>query len=305
MFPMTDLDLDEEASHYMPEERLESWEQYDEKVMVSTMGWLSSSFFHLYSHFTVCFRNMVKPWLKYQFYSFWNLHCLCTPSTPKQNITTLNTRYENYTLLCNEPYFRSTLLTESKELFKLSLEPGSMLTLVMLCTCNGRLTWITSLRFWNKCHRVCAVSPLMSVLLSTQPTTFNWRRRFTVKLVSTLFWIRLVMEVSLVWLELSVNHFKGLFSERHLEEINECTYDPPYAGKGATPGWAAGSTKQVKQITDGIPTETESYDSDYGYDDGYEYDYRKKRKRRFDMGGIYGGGKSVYQRLCRLFWTVF
>ena len=113
------------------------------------------------------------------------------------------------------------------------------------------------------------------------------------------------MEVSLVWLELSVNHFKGLFSERHLEEINECTYDPPYAGKGATPGWAAGSTKQVKQITDGIPTETESYDSDYGYDDGYEYDYRKKRKRRFDMGGIYGGGKSVYQRLCRLFWTVF
>ena len=96
------------------------------------------------------------------------------------------------------------------------------------------------------------------------------------------------MEVSLVCVELSVNHFKGLFSERHLEEINECTYDPPYAGKGATPGWAAGSTKQVKQITDGIPTETESYDSDYGYDDGYEYDYRKKRKRRFDMGGIYG-----------------
>ena len=36
MFPMTDLDLDEEASHYMPEERLESWEEYDEKVMVST-----------------------------------------------------------------------------------------------------------------------------------------------------------------------------------------------------------------------------------------------------------------------------
>ena len=31
---MTDLDLDEEAAHYMPEERLESWEEYDEKVMV-------------------------------------------------------------------------------------------------------------------------------------------------------------------------------------------------------------------------------------------------------------------------------
>ena len=36
MFPMTDLDLDEEAAHYMPEERLESWEEYDEKVMVRT-----------------------------------------------------------------------------------------------------------------------------------------------------------------------------------------------------------------------------------------------------------------------------
>ena len=35
MFPMTELDLDEEAAHYMPEERLETWEEYDEKVMVS------------------------------------------------------------------------------------------------------------------------------------------------------------------------------------------------------------------------------------------------------------------------------
>ena len=34
---MTDLDLDEEAAHYMPEERLESWEEYDEKVMVRTL----------------------------------------------------------------------------------------------------------------------------------------------------------------------------------------------------------------------------------------------------------------------------
>ena len=35
MFPMTDLDLDEEAAHYMPDDRLESWEEYDEKVLVS------------------------------------------------------------------------------------------------------------------------------------------------------------------------------------------------------------------------------------------------------------------------------
>ena len=36
MFPMTDLDLDEEAAHYMPDDRLESWEEYDEKVLVSS-----------------------------------------------------------------------------------------------------------------------------------------------------------------------------------------------------------------------------------------------------------------------------
>ena len=33
---MTDLDLDEEAAHYMPDDRLESWEEYDEKVLVSS-----------------------------------------------------------------------------------------------------------------------------------------------------------------------------------------------------------------------------------------------------------------------------
>ena len=37
MFPMTDLDLDEEAAHYMPEDRLETWEEYDEKVLVCSI----------------------------------------------------------------------------------------------------------------------------------------------------------------------------------------------------------------------------------------------------------------------------
>lgn len=34
MHPMTGLDLDEEAAHYMPEERLVEWEEYDEKIEV-------------------------------------------------------------------------------------------------------------------------------------------------------------------------------------------------------------------------------------------------------------------------------
>ena len=81
--------------------------------------------------------------------------------------------------------------------------------------------------------------------------------------------------------------YLGLFSERSLEDINECTYDPPYVGKGSAPGWAAGSSKQVEQITDGIPDYSAPASDDYGGYDDYAYDYRRKRsagrQKRFDM----------------------
>ena len=91
------------------------------------------------------------------------------------------------------------------------------------------------------------------------------------------------------------NNDSGIFSERLLEEINECTYDPPYVGKGSNPGWAAGSGKTVNQVTDGIPTYTASEYGDESYDDDYAYDYRRRRdvgnrKRRYDMNS-YGGGE--------------
>ena len=54
MFPMTNLDLDEEAAHYMPEDRLETWEEYDEKVLVSFLY----CYYLLYIYFIL--RNMVK-----------------------------------------------------------------------------------------------------------------------------------------------------------------------------------------------------------------------------------------------------
>ena len=86
-----------------------------------------------------------------------------------------------------------------------------------------------------------------------------------------------------------LNLNSGLFSERSLEDINECTYDPPYVGKGSAPGWAAGSSKQVEQITDGIPDYSAPASDDYGgYGDDYAYDYRRRRsagrQKRFDMG---------------------
>lgn len=92
----------------------------------------------------------------------------------------------------------------------------------------------------------------------------------------------------LVFLRNVLNFNLGLFSERSLEDINECTYDPPYVGKGSAPGWAAGSSKQVEQITDGIPDYSAPASDDYGgYGDDYAYDYRRRRsagrQKRFDM----------------------
>lgn len=67
----------------------------------------------------------------------------------------------------------------------------------------------------------------------------------------------------------------GLFSERTLEEINECTYDPPFVAKGSPPGWADGSKNKVNQKTDGVP-DMPAPGSEYEYDE-YAYDYRRRR----------------------------
>ena len=139
----------------------------------------------------------------------------------------------------------------------------------------------------------------MLVHLLIQLTIFNWPPKSIVKLVLISFLIHLVTEVRLhfnirpydigiILLRNVLNLNSGLFSERSLEDINECTYDPPYVGKGSAPGWAAGSSKQVEQITDGIPDYSAPASDDYGgYGDDYAYDYRRRRsagrQKRFDM----------------------
>lgn len=77
----------------------------------------------------------------------------------------------------------------------------------------------------------------------------------------------------------------GLFSERSLEEINECTYDPPYVKKGHPPGWGDGSKRKVNQVTTGIP-DMPAPGADYGssYDYGASYDYRKRRETMEEVG---------------------
>ena len=87
-----------------------------------------------------------------------------------------------------------------------------------------------------------------------------------------------------------------------MEDINECTYDPPYVGKGSSPGWAAGSSKNVEQITEGIPDySAAAADSDYDEDYGEYYDYRKRRsagrQKRFDMAGGYDGKILILTQL--------
>ena len=72
----------------------------------------------------------------------------------------------------------------------------------------------------------------------------------------------------------------GLFSERTLEEINECTYDPPHVDKGSPPGWAGGSKNKVEQKTSGIPDISAIDDhgaDEYSYEEYESYDYRKRR----------------------------
>ena len=56
---MTDLDLDEEAAHYMPDDRLESWEEYDEKVLVSSHAKLPNPQLNL-SNFKTRPANQLK-----------------------------------------------------------------------------------------------------------------------------------------------------------------------------------------------------------------------------------------------------
>lgn len=107
----------------------------------------------------------------------------------------------------------------------------------------------------------------------------------------------------------------GLFSERSMDEINECTYDPPYVDKGAAPGWSDGATRgSITRKEGGGGGESYAgyggggggagggggsyggYGGSYG---GYDYAKKKRKKRspwRFidstDAGG--GGYENTY-----------
>lgn len=88
----------------------------------------------------------------------------------------------------------------------------------------------------------------------------------------------------------------GLFSDRSLDDINECTYDPPYIAKGSTPGWGNGARNKNLNRASGDPTfggqgagfnniGPANYGSQYpgggGISYNYQYEYgsygRKKR----------------------------
>ncbi|CAG5088061.1 Oidioi.mRNA.OKI2018_I69.PAR.g11718.t1.cds [Oikopleura dioica] len=67
----------------------------------------------------------------------------------------------------------------------------------------------------------------------------------------------------------------GIFSDRSMDEINECTYDPPYISRGAIPGYGPGAKKAINRVDNDlkIDSDYEDYYGDYYYS---EY-YRKRR----------------------------
>jgi len=95
MHPRDGLQLDEEAAHYMPENRLQNWEEYDEKVTVKLyLNEQISKPRHYRTNLSILVsRNTPKISRKSQLFLFWNLLCLCTPSTSELNTITLSSRY--------------------------------------------------------------------------------------------------------------------------------------------------------------------------------------------------------------------
>nr|XP_039271155.1 uncharacterized protein LOC120345683 isoform X3 [Styela clava] len=94
----------------------------------------------------------------------------------------------------------------------------------------------------------------------------------------------------------------GSFSRRSIEEINECTYDPPMVEKGDTPSWQTGAAlrqHQAQQLANTITIEEPEIAvaiEDELEDDStnYDIDIIGKRKKRWSLDGTNDGNAPVY-----------
>jgi len=249
MHPMTGLDLDEEAAHYMPEERLTTWDEYDAKI--EEYGEALQE---------VPILLIMEPSLLMHTFNskteYHNTEYQINFANRVQNVINMFPRAWVYVDAGNALY----------------------------------LQWAV-----NMDHIVD--------VLKQMPTGL---RGFTINVgsfVNSTYNLQLATEVHCqtgLNFILDTSRNGGLFSDRSLEEINECTYDPPYVAKGSPPGWASGSNKKVNQVTEGVPQmPSSSYDS---YDSYGDYAYRRRREtmdakhrsKRFTLGGGYDYGAGGY-----------
>ena len=245
MAPRTGLALDETAAHYMPEERLQNWEEYDEKLEEygEALG-------------EVPLLLIMEPSLLMHTFN----------SETEYHNTEYQLQFSN----------RVESVIQMMPLSWVYVDAGNALY----------LQWAV-----NMDHIVD--------VLKQMPTGL---RGFTINVgsfVNSTYNLQLATEVHCqtgLNFIIDTSRNGGLFSDRALDEINECTYDPPFIGKGSVPGWAAGSKKQITRVTAETPSFAAGDDYGYeGYDSAY-YDYRKRRnadgpnrQRRFSLVDNYGG----------------
>lgn len=245
MHPMNGLEMDEEAAHYMPEERLESWEEYDKKL--------------------------------------------------KEYAEALS---EVPALIIMEPSLLMHTFNSKTEYHNTNYQV-EFATRVQETITNFPLAWIY-VDAGNALYLQWAVN--MDHVVDVLKQMPEGLRGFTINVgsfVNSTYNLQLATEVHCqtgLNFILDTSRNGGLFSDRSLDQINECTYDPPYVDKGSTPGWAAGSRKKVQQIKTGSSQSLQNSYDDAGYD--YGYDYRRKRRsnsrqKRWSLdnqGAAYGGG---------------
>merc|ERR1719361_3075744 len=117
--------------------------------------------------------------------------------------------------------------------------------------------------------------------LTSMPDNLRGFRINVGSFVNTSFNTQLAMEIHCqtgLNFVLDTSRNGGLFSERSMDEINECTYDPPYIAKGSAPGWSEGARR-------GTITRSGKKSAGFGGGGGgapaypsYGYDYARRKK---------------------------
>ena len=203
MHPSEGLQLDETAGHYMPDERILTWEEYDLQI-------------HNYAKALAEVPSIIVM-------------------EPSLLMHTFNTRTEYHNTKYQYDYAqRVGKVIEAFPKSWIYVDAGNALY----------LQWTV-----NMDHIIG--------VLNNMPTGL---RGFSVNVgsfVNSTYNMNLAMEMHC---QSGLNFFVdtsrngGLFSDRSLDEINECTYDPPYIDKGSAPGWGNGARNKKLNRASGDPT---------------------------------------------------